>query len=296
MSSPLSGGSSVLSNTTTTATALGNLALVVPVIKNGFAQTKGYQPKNPPNPDGTPSKLPLPKSFLFDYEGEQTTELTSDITDHAIEDNTFVQDQIALRPIKVTTKGFVSELNDIPPFFLQPFRDIAQKLTAISAYAPALSATALIAYDEALFVYQTAIGIANSAIAAWGSIGTVSPDALEFFPNQTKQQIAFSLFKGYWATRTRFTIQTPWAVFDDMVIERLHPIQNEDTQSYTTFEITFKQMIFVKSAVLNSQSAISQERLANQSQPLNNTGTSTPVSDIDLGTGLSGPNFSGLFA
>lgn len=293
MSSPLSGGSSLISNASTTALGLGNLALVVPAFKNGFAQTKGYQPKNP---RGSDPKMPLKKAFVFDYEGEQTLKFSSDITDYQIEDNTPVEDQIALKPIKITTKGFVSELNDIPPDFLLPVRDIAQKLTVISAYAPAVSATALIAYNEALFAYQTAMSIANSAVSAWSSInGGVSPSILDYFPNQSKQQIACGLFVGYWRQRTRFIVQTPWGIFDDMVIEDLHPIQSEDTQSYTTFEITFKQIITIKSAIADDINN-SQGRKSTNAAPLVGSNPTSPRKDIGLGAGLEGSSFSSAFA
>lgn len=297
MSSPISSGSALLSNATTTATNLGNLILVTP-------DEKGYQPQNPPNPDGTPSILPQPPSFLFNYEGEQTAELSSDITDHYIEDNTAVQDQIALRPVRITTKGFISELNDVVPSFLKPLKIIQQKLIAVQAYTPGLSETATLAYNQAFQAYQIATNIANAAVSAWTSAfggnedllsGDIDDVAGSSFPNQVipkitnrnKQQTAFMFFYGYWIKRTWFTIQTPWAMFKNMAIEQVKPIQSEDTKTFTTFECKFKQMRTAQSAILLPKSAISQGRLANQSSTLNSQGVSTPVSDASLSSGLS---------
>jgi len=93
---------SVLSSSTTSMTALSNLALVVPQVAGLFASsanpknTVGYQPQNPQNllgqiGGGQPA-------LLFHYEGEQRATIESDITDHYVEDNTAIQDQIALRP------------------------------------------------------------------------------------------------------------------------------------------------------------------------------------------------------
>lgn len=297
---PISTASSVLSNATTAALALGNIALVVPSIVNGFAQSGAYQPQNPPLSDGSPSKLPQPKAFLFDYDGEQSVELMSDITDHFTEDNTSIQDNIALKPVKIVTRGFISELNDIPPSFLQIARTIAQKLTAVSAYAPAVSETAQIAYNQAFQAYQTAISVANSAVSAWSSISskTSNPTILsgnEFsgeglatsfslLSTQSRQSIAFQIFYGYWTRRTLFTIQTPWAVHSNMAIESVRSLQNEDTAIISEFECRFKQIRTVRSAT--DQSDISQERLSNMSQSQSQLGTSTPVPDIDIGTGL----------
>src|SRR6185437_12425544 len=126
----------------------------------------GYQPQNL---DGTLSAAP---AILFHYEGEQTATLESDITDHYIEDNTAIQDQIAIKPVMITTQGFIGELNDVSPKALQPVQQLASKLTTISGYAPSLSTTALIAYNEAFFAYQTALSVIDSTISAISSIGS----------------------------------------------------------------------------------------------------------------------------
>ena len=48
--------------------------------------------------------------FIFDIDGTVTHQLESDITDHYVEDNTAVQDHIALRPEKITLKNYQGEL------------------------------------------------------------------------------------------------------------------------------------------------------------------------------------------
>jgi hypothetical protein len=310
---PLSTGSTALSNAATAALALGNLILVVPTIANSLNNNiQGYQPQLPPKSDGTPSQAAQPKYFLFDYEGEQSIELTSDITDHFIEDNSSIQDNIALKPVKVTTKGFVSELNDIAPTVLQPLKTVVQKLTALNAYAPAISATAQIAYNEAFFAYQTALSAANSSVQAWSSLSQSKQQLLQgneftnpfnfntsLFATQTRQQIAFQGFYGYWISRTLFSIQTPWAIFKNMAIEKLRPIQSEDSQSFSTFEITFKQIRTVQSALIPPKSAVAQGRLNPQSQALVNNGTNTAQDSISLMQGVTGPtsaSFSSLLA
>lgn len=295
---------STLSIATTAATALSNLILVTP------SQTKGYQPQNPPNADGTDSTAQQPPSFLFNYEGEQTVVIESDITDHYIEDNTAIQDQIALRPVLITTHGFISELNNVTPTILQPLATVLNQLTPIGAYAPGLSVTAEEAYNEAFQLYQIATNAINSAVSAWSSVtggpsGETVISGMEdsFFPitlqpNQNKQQTAFQLFYGYWINRTLFTIQTPWAIFQNMAIKSLRAIQGEDTITITDFECTFKQIRTVQDTGAPDQSLVSQGRLSQQCSDITNQGTSTPSSSISLDQGLSGPTsagFSGSF-
>lgn len=279
-----------LSTATTAIGALGGLILAVTP-----SQTKGYQPQNPPYPDGSQDIGQQPPSFLFNYEGEQTATLESEITDEWVEDNTAIQDQIALKPVIITTHGFISELNNIAPPLLQGLQSIANALTSIEAYAPGLSVTANEAYNEAFQLYQVAINAATTAISAVASIVGIGGETvitgnspINVLPLQTKQAAAFQLFYGYWLSRTLFTVQTPWAVFQNMAIMRLRTIQGEDSLTYTDFEVTFKQMRF--SYTLTSSSAgtlISQNRLSQQSAGINNQGVSTPSSSISLSQGLA---------
>lgn len=273
-----------LSNATTTAIGLSNLILVTP-------EDTGYQPQNPSTVDG--EDYVQPPGFLFDYEGEQTVNLQSDITDHFAEDNKALQDQIALRPVIATTRGYIGELNDVAPAALKPLQRMAQKLTVISAYQPSLSVTALIAYNNALALYQAQANLRRNAVAAWGSInGTnrasvIDDEGLTAGNNQNKQQVAFQTFYGYWQARTLFTIQTPWALFKNMAIMNLRAIQGEDTRVITDFEVTFKQMRFADTLETFAPTGNEfiydknqfQGRSFNQGAPQVDLGTSTPVDD-----------------
>jgi hypothetical protein len=288
---------SALAPITTTATALSNLILAVPQILDP-ASVVGYQPQNPPLPDGTPNPNQPPPSFLFNFEGEQKAQIQSDITDHYIEDNTALQDQIALRPVVITTQGFIGELTDIAPPSLAPVKQIANKLTIVSAYTPDLSVSALIAYNTAFQLYQTAQNAVTSAVSAWSSIngnntgtsvitgtGTFEPQ-FNGLPNQSKQQLAFQQLYGYWNTRTLFTIQTPWAIFQNMAILSMTPIQDADQAYITTFEMSFKQMRFASTSLTdiggNTVGANQQGRAVQQSASLTNLGTSSPSSAAAL--------------
>lgn len=275
---------------------ISNLLLATP------KATIGYQPKNAPVKNGQPGTQP--PSILFNYEGEQTVTIQSDITDHYVEDNTSVQDQIALKPERITTSGFIGELNDIPQTkTLQILKTQADKLTIINAYTPVLSTTALDAYNAAVFAYQSAQKAIDAASASLstingllGSGGDSSPgesvidsSGLNSAQNQNQQQIYFQLFYNYWRNRTLFLVQTPWAIFDNMAIESMRVIQDQNTRMVSDFEVTFKMIRFVSeivvvSALLDSRNM--QQRAATQSQGIQNFGpqnppnSSTPFTDL----------------
>ncbi len=281
------GNISALSQVTTAATALSNLILVSP------QNTIGYQPQNPPTQNGQTTQPP--PALLFHYEGENTVHLQSDITDHYIEDNTALQDQIALKPEEITTHGFIGELNDVPPPALVVAQQVANKLTTIGAYTPSLSTTALLAYAEAFQLYQVGQNAVTNGVSAWNSI-TGSPPAGESVitsgnlvaqPNQTKQQLMFQQFYGYWRNRILFTVQTPWAVFQNMAIKDLMAVQDDTTRVITDFHVTFKTIRVAQTQISIFDPANMQQRAATQASPDSNNGTSTPVQSTPLLQALS---------
>lgn len=173
-----------LSTATTAATALANLILVTPSKSNYYqAQAKIFTDGSIGDQD--------PK-FLFDYEGENSITLDSDITDHFVEDNTAIQDQISLRPEMISTRGYVGELNDIVPPILEPLKIAADKLTVVGAYTPDLSVTALRIYNEASQAYALANLVKSAGVQAWSSLSGNGSSV------QNKQQIAYGKFYGYW--------------------------------------------------------------------------------------------------
>ena len=266
---------SALSNSVSNANALGNLILVTPQKNIGYrAQSKDGKTLEP--------------SLLFHYEGEQTATITSDITDHFVEDNTAINDHIALRPEIITTRGFIGELNNVLPPELEPLRKAKERLTSISGYEPGLSAAAIRAYDNAFSAYQAAKNISNSAISTWKSItgknvvnqiGSSglrdgSPDK-----SQTLQQIYFQQFYGYWRERRLFTIQTPWAIFNNMAIVSLRAIQAEDSDSVSDFEIQFKMIRFAKTI---TELKTEEGRASTQNAAEVNKGTQRPLIDTSV--------------
>lgn len=264
---------------TSAITALSNLILVSP------QSTVGYQPLSAANVNGALDTFQgQPPALIFNYEGEQTATLESDITDHYTENNTALQDQIALRPVIITTKGFIGELNDVIPFGLQTLQAAANKLTTIGAYAPGLSATAQLAFDEAFLIYQTGANALNSLVSSVnGLINTVtgnngqndigSNGMISLSSTQNAQQSQFSAFFGYWNSKTLFNVQTPWAVFQNMAIQKLRAIQDSETNVITDFEISFKQILTASTQTSSGGLAqLASGNLGAQQSPVQNTG------------------------
>jgi len=281
MSTPVNAGSisslataaSALSNT---ATGLTNALLATPNVNIG------YQPQSPAS---LFNQISTPPTIIFNYEGEQDVTLESDITDNYVEDNTTLQDNIALRPVMISTNGFVGELNDVVPSALQTLKQVADSLIPIEAYAPALTITALNAYNLAQEAYQTAAAAAAAASSALTSLngGNTGVNILNqstlinLNQIQSKQQLYFTLFYGYWLSRTLFTVQTPWAIFSNCAIQSLKALQDEKTNLITDFTVKFKVVNFAQTVITGPNGVqIQQGQLSSQASPTSNYGN-TPL-------------------
>ena len=273
---------STFSSVTTGVNALSNVILVTP------NQVVGYKPQ-----DVVGQVFNRP-SLIFNYEGEQTAELDSDITDHYVESNSAIQDQIALKPVTITTQGFIGELTDIIPESLQILKTTVNKLLPLTAYLPEITQTALIAYTEAQFLYASAGQAIDAGVAAYNTIngneginaltGQSTPLVGQSNGNQTKQQRMFNTFYLYWTQRTLFTVQTPWAIFRDMAIKNLRAIQDAETRMVTDFEVTFKQIRYantlVQNTLINSQNSTGRNSNA-LSKKVNNGNVTANTSSVD---------------
>jgi len=269
---------SALAPATTAANALSNLILVTP------QERLGYQPQSPPTKDGVVPQNP--PTLVFNYEGEQVVSLESDITDHYIEDNTAIQDQIALKPEIIQTHGYIGELNDVVPAALRPLKIAADKLTVLTAFTPQLTETALIAYQQATFLYSVGAQAVNAGVSAWSSLTGSSAV-------QTKQARMFQQFYGYWQKRTLFTVQTPWGLFQDCAIMGLRAVQDAESRVITDFEVRFKKLRFAKTTTVSAQTTTLEGRAAAQDSGLVDLGSSTPRPSITVAEGLS-QNFPGV--
>jgi hypothetical protein len=221
--------------------------------------------------------------FVFDNEGDTTLNLSADITDHYTEDNKSVQDHIAIKPKRVTLKGYVGEL---------VYRDgntdggtiqkVTQKLTVVSSFLPTLSAaatqaTALIksAREGNLSLGNVSLESVNKVLDLWGLAKNLAPSA-------TRQMQAYMYFKALYEQKILCSLQTPYEFLSNMAIESIIAVQPENTKFISDFTITLKQIrtVDVLSKVATTQgrgvsdspTPIAQGRNVQQSAPVSQIG------------------------
>lgn len=181
--------------------------------------------------------------FVFDVESETNVMLSTEITDHFLEDNSTVQDHIAIKPKKVTLKNYVGELvfreDDDTETVIQ---QVTQKLTILDSFLPTLSAAATqinatIQNDEAsgASLKNVTLDSVNKMTDYWAFAQNISPPV-------NKQEQAYLYFKALMEGKFLVSIQTPFEFMSNMAIESIMAEQGEGSNAIGSFTITLKQI------------------------------------------------------
>ncbi len=181
--------------------------------------------------------------FVFSISDDDRVELRAEVTDYVVEDNSTKQDHIALKPVQLTLRGFVGELENIVDNSPNGVVGVlAQRLTAVSNYLPLFSPGALQAQSKALAAGQTSI--IDSLDAYVKKTQNLATSLGVTLPGQTKQEQAFSNLFSMWASRQVMTVETPWKYFDNMVITSVVAEQDGKTRQISDISVSLKQMRF----------------------------------------------------
>lgn len=208
--------------------------------------------------------------FVFNVVGESSANISADITDHYTEDNTAIQDQIAIRPKRITLKGYVGELvYNNPGTSPSVINTLAQKLTSLTSFLPVITASAVQAQqaiaNPAGTNFPTVLGTASNIY------GLIQNSLGAFGPTQN-QQNAYTYFKALLQSATLMGVQTPWEFMTNMAVESVVAIQPENSIWISDFAVTLKEIRIAKT------SSVPQSNASAQSGTPGTTGTqNTPA-------------------
>jgi hypothetical protein len=186
------------------------------------------RPNNPP---------PGVAGFLFDVVDDDGSELESDITDHYIEDNTAIQDHIALRPETVTVTGRVAELVKSVPV-TKPITQVTNPLPLVPDLMPTLAPGSQEREDAEVLAQTEGDAVIQFAQDLYGFYQNNSRQQ----PAQTKQSYIYGYIYQLWKGRQLFSVETPWGIFENMAILTASAKQGPESRSVSEFTITFKKI------------------------------------------------------
>jgi hypothetical protein len=207
--------------------------------------------------------------WLFDVIEDEMVELNSDITDHYIENNTPMQDHIALKPEIITISGFVGELKNTPPEALKTISSQVDKLQSLSPFAPAITTQAKMIYNQVERGYKIYEKANKTATNIYNSYNKIAK-SIEL----TAQQKAFNFFYLAWQQKQLFTVQTPYQIFETMAILNLRAKQGDNRQ-ISNFEITFKKVRFAQN--ITTKPKVMDSRTTKQKSEVKDKGVQKPI-------------------
>lgn len=220
--------------------------------------------------------------LAFDYAGEVKSELTADITEHYMEDNSFVQDHVALRPRRVVMKGLIGELVAGPdqsgiPGLLQ---NLQNKLTVIPNYLGGRTNQYLSKASKAV---QQSQKVASQLTAIYNTGKNIYSLVKGGSPSPTRQGQIYAALESLWTQRVPFLILTPFCTYDSMVIESMMAVQPEDTKFLSEFTVTLKEIRRASLLQFSAPdiAAAGKSRVtknAQQANPAKNKGRNVPKS------------------
>lgn len=183
--------------------------------------------------------------FVFDIPKETRIILDSNSTDHFAEDNSVIQDHIALMPVMIETGGFVSELKYTQEKPKEEIQELTERLITINSFIPSLTAAARSA-REAIKAAETSTSSAKTFEKASNSAIDIYKAYKNINPPDTEQARAFNFFKALRDARQLVALESPWGFYNNLEIKSLTAVQNQDTKSITDFNITLKEFRTVR--------------------------------------------------
>ena len=184
--------------------------------------------------------------FEFDYAGERRLEAGTEITDHYTESNLFMQDHVAVKPTRITLRGFVAETAYNRKSLLPSLLALSSALTPVTPYigkySPGASA-------KMLSVVSQTDAIINQLAQIQGIFGSASK-LIGLLPQSTKVQKAYNTLDSLRTGGASFIVVTPWATFGDpkkprhgpMMIENLIMTEPDDTTGWCDVVVLLKEI------------------------------------------------------
>jgi hypothetical protein len=207
--------------------------------------------------------------FAFDIFEEHKSEQLAEITDHFVEDNSTIQDHIAIKPNKITLRGFVGELVEERADPKSKVVELTQKLTVINSYIPVVTGAArqinsLITSNKASTVdaIDETIGTGVDLFQAYKALN----------PPDGKQAKAYNFFRALFDAKQLVAVDTPFGFFSDMAIENIVSIQG-DNAYITDFAVTLKEFRTAETKLVDFDEKKRQGRASNQIATKKDQGT-----------------------
>lgn len=216
-------------------------------------------------------KFHVPQTEMVNFENE--------VTDHYTDTNSAIQDHIVQKPITITVSGLVGDYfysnNEIEDMVAL----ITPTLALVKEFLPNITDKTVKRLTDA---QSSHINLPNIQIPDENVYLQLRSeknfefnivDLFKLFQNLYKiksaQTRAFIFFECLWKSRARFSVETTWKRYDNMIVQRVQA-KRDNNADITEFSITFKQISLV--GVYTETIEQSANRMIQARSPIANKG------------------------
>ena len=196
--------------------------------------------------------------------------IENSITDYYAEDNSSLQDNIALRPLKFTINGIVAEKFQDVRVSTSIAGTMANALMPVLSLMPNVSSFVL----EQSFVIEAMVGQLMETLETGSRIvdqliGT-NNESSDTETDLTNQQKAFIFFYSAYKARELFEVALPFCTLNNCAIENVEITQPAETASFSELKISFKQMNFASTQSTVGSTSIARRQVQDSATPATN--------------------------
>ncbi len=245
--------------------------------------------------------------YRFTQMRDDEIEISSNITDYVIESGMTIQDAIQLKPLRMKLTGLAAEVSYGESKQLTAVDALVSNLKPITNLLPSMddkTAALYMQLNKYYGEYEKLRNQVNDILGIWADNHdenvTGSESLANWFKNLTgtKQQRAFAQLYSCWKAREMMSIETPFGVQENMVIESVSFKQTSRSNTYAEIEVTLKQLTFAKTQTTGNGDNNTDAGRRNGQTNINDTGItgSGSITDKKLEnsyyTPIEGENYS----
>ena len=196
--------------------------------------------------------------FKFHVPQTEQVRFENEITDNFVESNYAIQDHIARKPVMITLSGLVGDY----------FYSVNQIEDALALIVPTIKLVQAFIPDITARVKKQKIDFSNEQkqklikqddgsykVLVNGKQNEYEFNTMDLFylfqslyKMKSAQTRAFLFFEAMWKSGARFSVETTWKRYDNMVVQSVTP-KRDNNADITEFTVTCKQMEFATSKV-----------------------------------------------
>lgn len=179
--------------------------------------------------------------FVFTQARETSVSLQSEITNHFVENNSTIQNNIGLKPVTLQLSGYIAEKS-----FKKTTETQLQKgvkiVTTVASFAPLLTQGA----RQAKQIWQSGKANKNGVLDFLKGNVNNGVDIFNTFRTLliplTEQAKAYNYFYALWQAKQLVALETPYRFFSKMAILNVSMVQGEKSKSISEVSITLQEI------------------------------------------------------